>query len=226
MKKISPLLIALFALVFSGCFLFDTTNHIYYESFFLGTDSFELSGVIYDNNGRTQNRNPGAVVTVHIYANSSYIWEKEAGIDGRSFSLTIDPSENLLSSENCNSDDDLHWEFPYYFSVGVSTLAERKRRDDMSDIKTFALRFDLADNWWLSEFDDPYDTMHESIFYLYITEPADIRGTDHVSELTDTDIHYNCNFSQPGWYKVCEYWYHAVSTNRTGQNIKVRQISW
>ncbi|GAB6392651.1 MAG: hypothetical protein MdMp014T_2024 [Treponematales bacterium] len=236
MKKIFALAAGFAALFLSGCFWPDTGYDIYYKSYFLGADSFLLNGVIYDMNCRTQDHDPGTTVTATVYGADD--WEIQGAISGNAFSLDIDKTANgvtLMAADLSEgyANNALHWFFPYFFDREYYTsLTQLNQLRAWEDIPTFGLNLDLEEQYWrLIEFDTPTTSKYpdEHISYYYITEPANITGSVTVGKSQgfseNTTFHFNCNFTQPGWYKIREYEYHKIGSgvSKTGKNVRMRQ---
>jgi hypothetical protein len=236
MRKTLALAALCAALLLSNCPLADSGYDFYFESYFLGADSFQLSGTIYDTDCRSQTRDPGETITATVYGADDWLIEEE--ISGNAFSLTIDKTANgvtLMAADLSGgySNNALHWFFPYFFErKSYTSEAQFNQLQAWADIPTISLNLGLEEQYWtLIEFDTPTSSRYsdEYISYRYISEPANVTGTvtagksEGFSE--NTTFHYNCNFSRPGWYKIREYDFHRIGSgvSKTGQNVKMRQ---
>ena len=196
-----------FFILLSSC-LEDGKNFadIYYKSTFLGSDSFELKGSIFNRNGDTIS---GDSVIAKISSYDLNDWSIKGNINNNQFSVSINKTDSKSNSLPVKKNDDKYrydtaWEvFTPYFSIPGCKYDERDKKIYRLDI-------------YLDEYDNTYDNLlYEfignkpqkyfpyTIEYVYISEPIDISGKyRYEDEFWEYYCSFDCDFSKPGWYKI------------------------
>jgi len=178
---------------------------MYYKSTFLGSDSFQLSGTIFNRNGKLITGNK---IIARIYRYELNDWNIEGILDGSQFTININKTDGNGNSLPIIKDDndyryDTVWEFftPYFSAPG--NYSEAKRSKKMYGLNIF-LDVDEYEGR-LYEFigNKPTKYFDYSIAYVYIPEPVEISGIYRFEdEFWEYYYSFDCDFSKPGWYKI------------------------
>jgi hypothetical protein len=178
---------------------------IYYKSTFLGSDSFQLKGSIYDRAGKSVS---GKKILARISYYESDDWRIEGNLNKNQFSLDINKVDNNGNSLPIVKNDDKYrydevWEiFTAYFSVPENKWGERYNERDK---KMFLISLYLDEDKYLFEFigNKPTKYYTYDIYYVYIPEPVNISGNYRFDDSSGENyFSFDCDFSKPGFYKI------------------------
>lgn len=203
-------IVFLVTILFSSCPVNEDKSKlkIFYKSTFLGSDSFTLSGRIYDRNGKPKLGNK-IIVKIEGYEED---WSFEENINGNNFLITINKTDNderTLPSSDQPYNYDTAWDiFTVYYS-GAPTPGQNSPERDK---KMYRLQFFLdsyTDDYTnaIGEFTKtkPERYSDERIWYVYIPETLNIYGIyTWEDELWINYASFDCDFSRIGWYKIIE----------------------
>ena len=205
MKFIKYCLLSLFAISFYSC-LPEEKDLVqgYYKSTFLGSDSFQLKGLIFDRDG---NPVSGNKIIGKISKYDLDDWNIESTLNNNQFTININKTGDNGNSLPVIKNDAIYrydtvWEtFTPYFSVPGNNYNERYKKMYSLDIFLDEYRYENL----LYEFigDRPPRYFSYSIHYVYIPEPVEISGSYRFEdELWEYYYSFDCDFSIPGWYKI------------------------
>jgi hypothetical protein len=209
---------------------------MYYKSTFLGSDSFTVSGTIYDSKGDPKS---GDKLIARIVGHEEE-WSFETDLDDNQFSITINKTDDSGQSMPFNEDeheyyayDKADWIFSTYFFYGPVSEEIYYGNNPEGDKNMYSLDFYLnifndTNLNWLSEFTEvkPEQFSFDSIWYVYIPEPIYIeKGSYFLRDEFGTDHYYSydCDFSKVGWYKIYHSYY-PIGNNSlytSSKNIKL-----
>ena len=204
--------------MFSSCFKDEYVWKSYHKSIFLGDDSFQLKGTIYDRNGNQASGNEiTAIVAYHYYD----YWYIKGTINDSKFIIDINKSDENGIVLPFN--DPYHylgtaWDFftPYYTYI--------YRNSSERDIKICSIKLfldDFNDDIFIREFTKGKPPkilweIDEYISYIYVTEPFKISGE---YEIDEGYWIYDCDFSKPGWYKLINFENRKINNNASYNSI-------
>ena len=216
MKFIKYCLLSLFAISLYSCLPEEKDlAQGYYKSTFLGSDSFQLKGLIFDRDGNPVSGNK-IIGKISEYGLDD--WNVESTLNNNQFTININKTGDNGNLLPIIKNDDIYrydtaWEiFTPYFSVPGNY------DDDKRDKKMYLLNIFLDDFEYknqLHEFIGNRPTKYFSYFvcYVYIPEPIEISGSYRFEdEFWRYYYSFDCDFSQPGWYKIYS------DTNPIGNN--------
>ena len=179
---------------------------LYYKSVYLGSDSFQLEGLLFNRSG---NPVSGNKIIAKIANYELDDWNVEGNINNNRFTISINKTGYNDNSLPIIKNDDTYrydtvWEvLTPYFSVPVNKNAERDKK--MYRLNLYINEYDFEYDNMLYEFigNKPTKYFSYSIDYVYIPEPVDISGAYRFEdELWEYYYSFNCDFSKPGWYKI------------------------
>jgi hypothetical protein len=179
-------------------------RHTYYQNFFLGADSFTIKGSLYKSDGSPEE---GELITITPYRNNPENWEILYHLPSsikNEFETTINKTDKngiTLSKETIDE---------YYgtlYSQFQSYFYKFNGAGPAQNIKAVGIPINMNDVI-LIEFVgiNVRDGYVGGFDYLYITEPVNIAGNykyKYDGEDTIWYEHYDYNFSEAGWYKIC-----------------------
>ena len=198
---------------------------VHYRAYFLGNNSFQLSGEIFGPRGQVLTEDIGNHIIAKIYHLDSD-WEIKAPINGNKFDFTISKTGDegfILSKDLSSGSGHLMWDafIAYFNNLSIPYDDTRGR------VKIFSLIFE-NNGYFLQEFVSTGDIFVEYFSYVYVTEPANLTGNFIVREsgFNDAYWYYDLDFSQPGWYKIINSYNKPIGNNpiySSSENIKLRR---
>ena len=215
----------LMVIVFLGintisCDLFKTEDKpstVYEKSYFLGEDNFQITGRILGLTGQNLSSEMlGNNIIAKIYHLNDN-WEIKSSLNGNSFNFQIGKTSDdgfVLSKDASLEYSHTMWDYFLAYFTRLSIPDEDPRRR----IKIYPLSFELDNGSGLNEYgfsrEISFGGIDEYFNYVYVTEPVDISGNFHWKDEYNNSIwYYECNFSQVGWYKLCNFYNHPIGNN-------------
>jgi hypothetical protein len=186
---------------------FEEEIGIYYKSTFLGSDSFQLKGTIYNGAGKPVSGNK---ISARISFYEASDWNIEGNLKNNQFSLNINKVDNSGNSLPIIKNDNKYrydkvWEiFTPYFSIPGHRSGEQYNERDK---KMYPIALYLDEDKYIFEFigNKPTKYYTYSIDYVYIPEPVNISGKYRFSDGSGENLYsFDCDFSKPGFYKIYE----------------------
>ena len=232
MKKNTYFLIVLFlfGVIFISCNWFEENQSgIYYKSYFLGEDSFQISGQIVAFNGKKLSADMIGKTIVAKINRLNPDWEIRSSLNDNKFNFYIKKTsdDGIVLAEGLSSSSDykMYSTFISYFN---NPSMPYKHESPQASIKIFSISFELDDGSDLYEYgfsgSQSIGGLDEYYDYVYVTEPVNISGS--YKDDGDTLWQYECNFSQAGWYKLSTFFNHPIGNKRNysaNKNIILRK---
>jgi hypothetical protein len=216
-------ILLMLGMILTSCKEEEEKSFLYYKSYFLGTE-FSLDGQIYGPKGQNLSASAlGKNITAKIYPLGE-AWVTKSSLDGNKFSFQI----SSTNSDGVALSKDLA-EYPStLYNLFISYFQHKSIPYDGPEGSTqiYGLSFTLDDGSDLKEYESSKDFNYDEHFdYIYVTEPVNMSGSfDWQSMAIRHYEYYDCNFSQPGWYKLVLFFDHAIGNNPRYASTKDRKL--